>query len=109
MLRKTSFLRDEGDPLRNFQIHEQSHTALPSRLCDWRMAENGLNFAYGGDEVDLSLWSTERAFQTTSSSDPTPSHSNLKRRKKNQDLYPGEVWRARNVSFSSIQKFHDLS
>jgi ribosome biogenesis protein NSA1 len=97
ILRRTSLIRDEGE--NNFQIREQRHVDLPSRLFDWRLSEDGLNFAYGGDEVDVSLWNTERAFQTTNSADPP--QATLKRRKKDQDLYPGEVWRARNVSLST--------
>ncbi|KAJ6596839.1 hypothetical protein DFH09DRAFT_1071831 [Mycena vulgaris] len=35
--------------------------SLPSRLCDWRLASDQATFAYGGDEVELSVWDTERA------------------------------------------------
>src|SRR6267154_2323593 len=34
--------------------------ALPSRLCDWRLSHDSQTFAYGGDEVEISLWDTER-------------------------------------------------
>jgi hypothetical protein len=105
ILRRTSLISDEGNDSKIFQIHEQSHLDLPSRLYDWRLSDDGQNFAYGGDEVDLSLWNTDRAFQTAASADPSVSQSSLKRRKKNHDLYPGEIWRARNVSFPTCPIF----
>ena len=104
ILQKSSLISSEGDNSKSFQI-EQSHLDLPSRLYDWRLSEDGLNFAYGGDEVEVSLWNTDRAFQTSNCADQSVSQSNLKRRKKNHDLYPGEIWRARNVSISTCRKF----
>jgi len=104
-LRRTSLIRDEVDNSKNFRVDAQNHVDLPSRLCDWRLSEDGLNFAYGGDEVDVSLWNTDRAFQTANSAELNASQSTLKRRRKNQDLYPGEVWRARNVIFLKCWKF----
>ena len=49
-------------------------------------------FAYGGDEVDLSVWDTEKAF----SARPQDESTVPKKRKRNE-LLPGEIWRARNV------------
>ncbi|KAI6109856.1 hypothetical protein F5141DRAFT_1277935 [Pisolithus sp. B1] len=74
--------------------------ALPSRLTDWRLGCNKETFAYGGDEVDLSVWNTERAFQSSSSSEDTssiPLNNTKKRKRANDALFPGEVWRAKNV------------
>lgn len=68
------------------------------RLKAWRLSPTGDNFAYGGDEVDLSLWDTERAFHsTTSGTSETTTSSNAKKRKRENDLLPGEIWRAKNV------------
>ncbi|KIK93159.1 hypothetical protein PAXRUDRAFT_12812 [Paxillus rubicundulus Ve08.2h10] len=74
--------------------------ALPLRLTDWRLGPNQKTFAYGGDEVEVSVWNTERAF--------APQHDNLssasasqieggKKRKRGDALFPGEIWRAKNV------------
>ncbi|KAF8136311.1 WD40-repeat-containing domain protein [Boletus edulis] len=64
-----------------------THTlgALPSRLMDWRLGPDQETFAYGGDEVEVSIWNIERAFDS-------------KKRKKAETLFPGEVWRAKNVA-----------
>lgn len=71
-------------------------TSLPNRLCDWRMSENRETFAYGGDEVELSVWNTELAWQSQSQSGTLGSS---KKRKRNDDLFPAELWRARNVRY----------
>ncbi|PPR06659.1 hypothetical protein CVT26_001201 [Gymnopilus dilepis] len=70
---------------------------VPSRLCDWRLSESGETFAYGGDEVDLSVWDTERAFQPQEKGSTNDSTASSKKRKRN-DLFPAEIWRARNLS-----------
>ena len=98
MLGRTTLIRDEEGSSKNFRVHERAYATLANRLCDWRLSEDGLNFAYGGDEVDTSQWNTDRAFQTTDSPNLNVSQSILKKRKRSQDLCPGEVWRARNVS-----------
>ena len=71
------------------------------RLRSWHLSPGGESFAYGGEEVDLSIWDTERAFQ---SSQPTNSSSDTsgKKRKRGTELVPGEIWRAKNVSDSHI-------
>ncbi|EED78598.1 predicted protein [Postia placenta Mad-698-R] len=66
---------------------------LPMRLCDWRLSHSGETFAYGGDEVELSVWNTEAAFTRLPAGD---SGSESKKRKRDQ-LLPGEVWRAKNL------------
>ncbi|KAK0483571.1 hypothetical protein IW261DRAFT_1463961 [Armillaria novae-zelandiae] len=79
----------------------ETRTALlPTRLNSWKLAADHETFAYGGDEVDLSLWNTEQAFQqpaTSSTADVTS-----KKRKRKNDLFPGEIWRAKNVSNDSL-------
>jgi ribosome biogenesis protein NSA1 len=72
--------------------------ALPSRLCDWRLSHDRQAFAYGGDEVEVSLWDTERAFTSPSETVAagTPANGG-KKRKQSDALFPGEVWRAKNV------------
>ncbi|KAF8163257.1 hypothetical protein B0H34DRAFT_650386 [Crassisporium funariophilum] len=92
MLRMTPFAlgNDDTVPAAN------QCSSLPDRLCDWRLSGNGETFAYGGDEVDLSVWNLERAFQSQSEPATLP-ESSKKRKRKNDDLFPAEVWRARNV------------
>ncbi|KAF8959039.1 hypothetical protein BDZ97DRAFT_1906298 [Flammula alnicola] len=53
MLRKTIFNVEDGDS--EPQVSRSECGTLPSRLCDWRLSEDSETFAYGGDEVDLSL------------------------------------------------------
>lgn len=82
---------------------EAQLAALPSRLSEWRLTTKGDAFAYAGHEIELSIWDTERAFSSglqdnsegnkTSDSSETPS----KKRKRNEQLLPGEIWRAKNV------------
>lgn len=77
------------------KLHPHSDSAtstsvLPTRLCAWRLDSGQKTFAYGGDEVDVSVWDTERAFQS-----PVPDS----KKRKRTDLFPAEVWRAKNVSF----------
>ena len=64
------------------------------RLCDWRISSSQETFSYGGDEVELSVWNTEQAF--TPSADQL-SVTEMKKRKRGDTLFPGEVWRAKNV------------
>lgn len=93
ILRKASCNTGSDSNLQTFDC-----TSLPSRLCDWRMSDNKETFAYGGDEVDLSVWSAELAWR------PQPEPSTLsgtssKKRKRGDDLFPAEIWRARNVRY----------
>ncbi|KAH7889744.1 hypothetical protein F5I97DRAFT_1801153 [Phlebopus sp. FC_14] len=75
--------------------------ALPSRLTTWRPGPKQETFAYGGEEVEVSVWNTERAFVPPSSSPnaspPSTSISTNKKRKRSEALFPGEIWRAKNV------------
>ena len=76
-----------------------THTlgALPSRLKDWRLGPDQETFAYGGDEVEVSVWNTERAFGSRPELESSVTSSN-KKRKRTETLFPGEVWRAKNVA-----------
>ena len=61
------------------------------RLKDWQLSPTFDTFAYGGEEVDLSLWSVELAFSRQKASDTR--HT----KQKGSKLFPAEVWRAKNV------------
>ncbi|KAF9053614.1 hypothetical protein BDZ89DRAFT_1125353 [Hymenopellis radicata] len=77
-LRRTPLDASEASP-------ESYSASLPARLAAWRMPNDPQTFAYGGDEVDVSVWNTERAFQSASS----PADSSKKR--KHNELFSGEV------------------
>lgn len=79
-------------------------TSLPTRLSGWRLYQD--TFAYGGDEVDLSVFETERAFQNPI--DVLASTTAAKKRKRNDVLFPGEIWRAKNV-FHYMLSYRHLS
>ncbi|EAU88584.2 hypothetical protein CC1G_04290 [Coprinopsis cinerea okayama7 len=79
----------------------QTTRGLPMRLCDWKLSPNGEHFAYGGEEVALSVWDTEKAFQETSPQ-PESLNASSKKRKRNDVLFPGETWRAKNLSNDSL-------
>ncbi|KIK59864.1 hypothetical protein GYMLUDRAFT_245061 [Collybiopsis luxurians FD-317 M1] len=67
------------------------NTSLPTRLCDWRLSDSLDTFAYGGDEVDISVWNTERAFRNP------PADITTSKRKRNNTLFEAEIWRAKNA------------
>ncbi|CAA7271744.1 unnamed protein product [Cyclocybe aegerita] len=92
MLRRVPFTVENNFEEASDQLPQSDISTLPSRLFDWQMPEDCNNFAYGGDEVDLSLWDTELAFTSASKNSATS-----RKRKRNDDLFPGEAWRARNV------------
>jgi ribosome biogenesis protein NSA1 len=64
------------------------------------MSDDLETFSYGGDDVDISVWNTELAlssdFITTESTNPAAS----KKRKRGDILFPGEIWRAKNVIYT---------
>jgi ribosome biogenesis protein NSA1 len=66
------------------------------RLTEWRLAVDEETFAYAGDEVEVSVWNTDRAF---SSERPAINdvEAQSKKRKRSEQLLPGEIWRAKNV------------
>ena len=70
------------------------------RLCTWHLSPDSSTFAYGGNEVDLSVWDIERTFQseaTGSQGSQAESSNAAKKRKRGGDLFPAEIWRAKNV------------
>lgn len=74
------------------------------RLTEWRLAGNEETFAYAGDEVEPSVWDTERAFSEgvrKPSGGPDEAGAQPKKRKRSEQLLPGEIWRAKNVSVPS--------
>ncbi|KZS99282.1 hypothetical protein SISNIDRAFT_546080 [Sistotremastrum niveocremeum HHB9708] len=71
-------------------------TSIPTRLCDFRLSPSGNSFAYGGEEVDLSVWDVDTAF-TARGSPAETTVAGQKRKSKSSDLLPGELWRAKNV------------
>ena len=87
---------DPGDSAIKTDSIRTDFASLPSRLCDWKISANWETFAYGGDEVDLSVWDTELAFKSRPNESSQPSVL-TKKRKRNDDLFPAEIWRARNV------------
>ncbi|PPR03523.1 hypothetical protein CVT24_007009, partial [Panaeolus cyanescens] len=74
-------------------------STVPSRLFDWKLSNTGETFAYGGDEVDLSIWDVEKSFQ--GKSETTGNDTQTKKRKREQ-LFPAEVWRAKNLPNDSL-------
>ncbi|KAI0064617.1 hypothetical protein BV25DRAFT_1781958, partial [Artomyces pyxidatus] len=81
-----------------------SRTAvLPMRLADWRLAPDEKAFAYCGDEVELSVWDAETAFAASKSGAGSIAADSTKKRKRSQqDLLPGEMWRAKNVANDAL-------
>lgn len=68
------------------------------RLAEWRLSPDEKTFAYAGDEVELSIWDTEKAFSAKQSPQENASvNEGSKKRKRNDQLLPGEIWRAKNV------------
>ncbi|KXN82070.1 Ribosome biogenesis protein NSA1 [Leucoagaricus sp. SymC.cos] len=76
-------------------------TSLPVRLHDWKLSPDTTTFAYGGDEVELSVWNTETAFHPRRE-DLNNSAAASKKRKRNNELFPGEIWRAKNVANDAL-------
>lgn len=84
------------------------NASLPMRLCDFHLSPDAQSFAYGGDEVDLSLWDAEAAFTASTSDGKTASELRKRKKPSTSDLLPGEVWRAKNVrTLSGQAKLND--
>jgi hypothetical protein len=66
------------------------------RLKTWQLGPGGNTFVYGGDEVEASLWDVARAFSIPAG-EAAVGAKDAKKRKRGDDLLPGEVWRAKNV------------
>ncbi|KZV72890.1 hypothetical protein PENSPDRAFT_575348 [Peniophora sp. CONT] len=87
----------------NVPEETSSQTAvLPMRLADWALSPSSHTFAYAGDEVELSLWDTERAFAARTTKPVANTGEGKKKRKRDEELLPGETWRARNVPNDSL-------
>lgn len=80
---------------------EPQTAVLPMRLCEWRTAPDGKTFSYGGDEVELSVWDLESAFAPKRPA-PADQSKDTKKRKRANDLLPGEIWRAKNVANDAL-------
>ncbi|TIB83185.1 hypothetical protein E3Q06_03016 [Wallemia mellicola] len=82
---------------------EEHYLSLPTNLKDMRVSPNGSTFAYGGLEVDLSIWDAKRALEISENTPTAPKVVSIqgatkKERKKAKDqLLDGEVWRAKNL------------
>lgn len=72
-------------------------TSIPTRLSDWILSEDTKSFAYGGNEVEVSLWDTSRAFDPSRRLLPDPATGTKRRKRQISELFDGEVWRAKNV------------
>ncbi|KAG9038437.1 hypothetical protein FRB95_001294 [Tulasnella sp. JGI-2019a] len=74
---------------------------LPTRLKAFQMSPvDQRQFAYGGDEVELSLWDVEKTFtkEVSGKEGEGENHAKvLKKGRKKEVLFPGETWRSRNV------------
>ncbi|THH32102.1 hypothetical protein EUX98_g2080 [Antrodiella citrinella] len=94
-----------GDDTPAFQL-----AALPMRLTEWRLSQNVETFTYAGDEVEVSVWNTERAFAEASTSrKPVPtSEDATKKRKRSEQLLPGEIWRAKNLPNDELNLRHPV-
>ncbi|OJT15748.1 WD repeat-containing protein 74 [Trametes pubescens] len=84
-------------PGENSAEPSSSLAVLPTRLFEWRLSSDNKTFAYGGDEVELSLWDTEKAFSQPQEAAPQNASADTKKRKRSDQLLPGELWRAKNV------------
>ncbi|CAE6457656.1 unnamed protein product [Rhizoctonia solani] len=83
--------------------------SLPMRLNDIRLGPSCSSLAYGGDEVDLSVWDVERTFSHQSRS---TDEVGKKRKKGKNELMYAELWRAKqlpNDSLSLRQPVHITS
>lgn len=62
------------------------------------MSADNQTFAYGGFEVDLSVWDAEKAFSASTSPEILPTENGTGKKRKRETLFPGEIWRAKNVN-----------
>jgi ribosome biogenesis protein NSA1 len=77
-------------------LKESEKASVPTRLTSFQLSHTGSTFAYGGDEIDLSVWSVSRAFGA--SADPKSSTDTQGTKRKNKAvLFPAETWRAKNL------------
>jgi len=86
---------------------EGAKVSVPTRLTSFEVSPSGSSFAYGGDEVDLSIWDSVQAFSSPSeksktSSSEDASQGTKRKTKTKTDLFPGEIWRAKNLPNDSL-------
>jgi ribosome biogenesis protein NSA1 len=72
-------------------------TFIPNRLCEWVLSEDSQSFAYGGDEVEVSVWDTSRALNPSRRLLPSSAVGTKRKKGKTSELFDGEIWRAQNV------------
>lgn len=72
-------------------------TSIPNRLCEWLLSDDSQSFAYGGDEVEVSVWDTSRALDPSRPLLPNSTVGTKRKKGKKSDLFEGERWRAQNV------------
>ncbi|KAG8931224.1 hypothetical protein FRC02_003039 [Tulasnella sp. 418] len=68
------------------------------RLTDMRVAYEDSHYAYGGNEVELSVWDLEKTFSQTPSVSNNNSSGTKRKKSKSGDLFPAEIWRAKNLA-----------
>ncbi|QRW27167.1 hypothetical protein RhiXN_01762 [Rhizoctonia solani] len=73
--------------------------SLPMRLNDLRLSPSFSSLAYGGDEVDLSVWDVERTF---SDKPQSTDEVGKKRKKGKNELMYAEIWRAKQLPNDSL-------
>ncbi|QRV86133.1 hypothetical protein RhiJN_14151 [Ceratobasidium sp. AG-Ba] len=86
--------------------------SLPMRLNEIRISPSFTSLAYGGNEVDLSVWDIERTFSEKSTLTSSNDTSGKKRKKGKADLMYAEIWRAKqlpNDALSLRQPVHITS
>lgn len=71
--------------------------SVPMGIRHFKATHSGAQFAYAGNEVNLSLWNTELAFATEKQS-PEGNIDKASKKRGRESLFPGEMWRAKNVS-----------
>jgi len=72
-------------------------TSIPTRLSDWHLSEDANYFTYGGDEVEVSVWDTIRAFDPSRHLLPGSAVGTKRKKAQKTELIEGEIWRAKNV------------
>lgn len=75
---------------------------LPINLRHCKASPSGSQFAYAGTEVNLSVWDTAVAFRSTPSYPAVVPPTTGKRARKGDQLFPGEIWRAKNVRIAFL-------
>lgn len=60
----TGILRLNDQQISPFHLDKKQTSTLPNRLAQWRLADDATHFAYGGDEVEISLWNIQSSSET---------------------------------------------